>query len=71
MENLPFGGQILQVTEAMKTKSEQSSSYVKCKNCGKNLKLGERLYNRRGINQRRTSRIYCIACAEKLGFIIR
>ena len=60
--------QVLEVTEAMKAKSERSNSFpLKCKNCGKNPKLGERLYNRRGINQRRASRIYCIACTEKLG----
>jgi len=72
LESLPFGGQVLEVTEAIKSRSEHGSSYpLECRNCGKNLKLGERFFNRRGTEKRRTSRIYCIACAKKLGFIVR
>jgi predicted SprT family Zn-dependent metalloprotease len=72
MESLPFGGQIFQVTETVKAESERGSSYLlRCKNCGKTLSLGERFFNRRGKRQWRVSRIYCMVCAEKLGFVTR
>lgn len=71
-EDLPFGGQIIEVTSAIQMMSRRGLSYaLVCSNCGRPLELGELIYNRKGKGKIRPSKVYCMECAKKLGYAVK
>lgn len=71
-DDLPFGGQIVEVTPAIQMMSRRGLSYaLVCSNCKRPLGLGELIYNRKGKGKIRPSKVYCLECATRLGYAVK
>ena len=71
IEELPYGGLVLEVGNSIKTRAKNGTIRrpFKCKNCGSDLAQSKFYFNKRQPFVNESSKFYCIACALKIGFI--